>query len=159
MGVGREAAGDKRGSRGAASSEKLPRTHAAIRSYARHRCLVFASRGQYSGSRSKNRGREETLARNREKGKAPDGHAASSSDYLCSQRQPPNRRPAAACLPSARLHKKEKARRRHVSPLSPHAPRRSQSFAAAIPGRGHRSKGGGGRQRWHSLRRDVAAGE
>src|ERR1700723_4172039 len=173
MGMGREAARNKRGARceakqvsrtplpglGAARSEKLPRTHAEIRSHARHRCLVFASRGQYSGSRSKNRSREKTLARNREKGKAPDSHAASPSDYLRPQRQSTDHRSAATRVSPARLHKKEEARRGHVSPLSPHASRGPEGFAAAISGRGHRSKGGGSRQRWHSLRRDVAAGE
>src|SRR6202040_3119418 len=161
MGMGREAARNKRGARceakqvsrtplpgrGASRSEKLSRAHAEIRSHARHRRLVFASRSQYSGSRGKNRGREKTLARNREKGKAPDSHAASPSDYLRPQRQSTDHRSAATRVSPARLHKKEKARRRYVSPLSPHSPRRSQSFAAAIPGRGHRSKGGGSRQR------------
>ena len=63
--------------RGAARSEKLPRTHAEIRSHARDRRVVFASRGQYSRSRGQDCRREKALAGNREKGEAPDSHATS----------------------------------------------------------------------------------
>src|SRR5579862_6524931 len=173
MGVGRKAVSNKRGSRGetkqlsrtplpgrgAARSAELPRTHAEIRSHARHRCMVFASRSQYSRSTSENRSREKTLAGDGEKGAAPDSHSTPSSNYLYPQRQSTDHRSAATRLSPARLHKKEKARRRHVSPISPHASRGSESFATAIPGRGHRSEGDRSWQRWHSLRCDVAAGQ
>src|SRR5579862_3590447 len=173
MGVGREAACNQRGScceaeqfsraslpgRGAARGEKLPRTHAEIRSHARDRCMVFASRGEYSRARGENRSRETALARNREKGAARDSHAAPYPNYLYPQRQSTDHRSTATRLSPARLHKKEKARRRYVSPISPHASRGPESFAAAIPGRGHRSEGDRSWQRWHSLRCDVAAGQ
>ena len=92
MGVGRKAARHKRGScceakqlsrtplpgRGSARCAKLSRTHAEIRSDARDRCMVFASRSQYSRSRSQNCRRKETLAGNREKGETAVSHATPS---------------------------------------------------------------------------------
>src|SRR5580693_2452453 len=173
MGVGCEAACDKRGSRceakqlsrtplpgrGAARSEKLPLTHAEVRTHACDRCMVFASRSQYSRSRGENRSREKTLAGDGEKGAAPDSDSTPSSNHVHPQRQSTDHRSAATRVSPARLHKKEKARRRHVSPISPHASRGPESLAAAIPGRGHRSEGDRSWQRWHSLRCDVAAGQ